>query len=114
MGDATQAHLRDALPDAPQDVVREGLVGDAVEGVAGHPLVGQQEAVVAGVGGDHEARREDGHVARVEGDEGLVLDHALQRGEGAAVADVLDAQEAVEAEHQIGAALVLAEHLDEE
>ena len=102
------------LPDLQQHLVREGLVLDAVQGVAGGALVGEQEALVADAGGHHEARCQDVHVARVEGDERLVLDHALERREGAAVAHVLDAQEAVEAEHQVGAALVLAQHLDEE
>ena len=86
----------------------------AVQGVAGGALVGEQEALVAHVGGDHEARSQDAHVAGVQRDERLVLDHALQGRERAAVADVLEAQEPVDAEHQVGAALVAAQHLDEQ
>ena len=97
-----------------QHLVGDGLVVDAVEGVAGGALVGEQKAVVADVGGHHQARGQDAHVVGVQRDERLVLDHALQRREGAAVAHVLEAQEAVDAEHQVGAALVAAQHLDEE
>ena len=45
-----------ALPDARQHVVGDGLVGHPVQGVAGGPCVGEQEALVAHVRGDHEAR----------------------------------------------------------
>ena len=47
VGDAMRAQLRDALPDLRQHRVRDGLVCDAVERVAGGALVGEQEAVVA-------------------------------------------------------------------
>ena len=53
-------------------------------------------------------------VVGVQRHERLVLDHALQGRERAAVADVLEAQEPVDAEHQVGAALVAPQHLDEQ
>ena len=47
-------------------------------------------------------------------DEGLVLDRATQRDEGPLVADVLQPEVAVEAEQEIGRALLGAVHLDQD
>ena len=49
-----------------------------------------------------------------EGDERLVLDGAAQRGERPLVAEVVGLEPPVEAEQQVGAALVVAERLDEQ
>ena len=114
VGDAMAAQLLHALPDLQQHLVGDRLVGDTVKGVARGALVGEKKALVADVGGHHKARGQDAQVVGVQCDERLVLDHALKRREGATVAHVLEAQEAVDAEHQVGAALVAAQHLDEE
>ena len=52
--------------------------------------------------------------ARLQGHERLVFDLAPRGLEGSLVADVAQAQEPVRAEQEVGAPLLLAEHLDEE
>ena len=60
------------------------------------------------------ARCSDTEVAGGEGQERFVLDGSAQRREGPLVAEVVALDPTVDPEQQVGAALVLAEHLDEE
>ena len=113
MGDAVTAQQGDLFEHRGHHGVGHGLVRQGVDRGTVDAVVRQQHRVDPDAHDTAHARRVHADVARDQRDERLVLDRALQRGERAIVADVLEPQEPVHPVHQVGRPLGLAEHLHE-
>jgi hypothetical protein len=114
MGDAVLPQAAHLLPDRRQHAVGD-LVGlQPIEAAPLDGLVGKDERVRLAGGERHQSRRADAKVTRRQCHQRLVLDAAPERREGALVAEVAAVDVAIEAEQQVGAALVLAERLHEQ
>ena len=112
MGDALPAEDGHLLPDLLEEVVvvlRDRIDRRALDGVVGqqHP-VGTHGRDVA------DPRGADARVAGLQRHQSFVLHGPSQRRERALVTDVLQAEEAVDAEQQVGVPLVATQRLDEE
>ena len=114
MGDAVGAHQRQLRPHAGHHLVGHLRGLDAVQGTTRDGLVREHEAVGLRGGECREPRRADADVAGRQRDERFVLDGPAQRGERLLVTEIARLEAAVDAEHQVGAALVVAERLDEQ
>ena len=115
MGHAVRPQDHQLLPHERQDLVGHLLRLETVERTAGDGVVGQHEPVgFGGRGEGRDPRRADPHLAGHERDERFVLDGAPQRRVGLLVAEVPGLDPPVDAEHEIGAALVGTERLHEQ
>ena len=114
MGDPVAAQVGDCLPDGEEDLVGDVVRVELIERLAGHCVVGEHERVRLGRRKCPQARCTDAEVASGEREQRLVLDGAAQRRERSFVAEVAALQLAVDPEHEVGAAFVLAEDLHEQ
>jgi hypothetical protein len=112
--DALVAQQRHLGPDAVEHLVGDRLVRLAVERLPVDGLVGQQHPVGADGGDAAQPRCADAAVAGLEGNERLVLHGPSQRAERPLVADVLEGEPPDDPEHEVRAALVATEGLDEQ
>ena len=115
VGDPVPPQLTDEAPDRGEHVIGHVARIDPVEGLARRWLRRRGRSRSARPSAT--ARRAGVRTptdSRGEGDERFVLHGALQRRERSLVAEVAGEEAAVEAEQQIGAALVGAERLDEQ
>ena len=113
MGDAPPVQALDLGPDGREQLVGELRVVDRVERPGVECVVGQNHGSVVDLGEPEERRRPHAEGRRPQRHQSLVLDRAPQRRERPLVAHVLEPHRAVEAEQQVGAALLGADHLHE-
>ncbi len=108
MGDPVLAHDGHLAPQLVEERVGDPVVLEPVEPRALHELVHEEHRLVADTGDRPYPGRADAGVARQQRDEGFVLDASAQAEERAFVADVLQPDEAIGAEQEVGGALLRA------
>ncbi len=113
MRDPASVQDRDLRPHLLEERVVDVVRCQLIERGPRDEVVREEHRVAPDRSDRPEAGRAHAAVAREQGDEGFVLDGAAQRRERALVADVLQAQEPVEAIEQVGGALLGAERLHE-
>ena len=114
MRDPVLAHERDLTPHGSEHAVGHLCRLDAIERLALDGLVGEHERVRLGGRERDQPRCANPDVARGQRHHRLVLDGPPQRRERTLVAEVAAVDHSVEPEEEVGAALVLAQRLDEE
>ena len=114
MGESVPAQLTHEEPDRREHLIGDIARIDPVEGLAIDRLVHEDVAVRLRRRDRPQVRRPHADGPCRERDERFVLDGAPQRQERSFVAEVAGEEAAVEAEQQIGAALVRAERLEEQ
>ena len=113
--DPVRAQDRDLLPQRAEERVVDVVAVDGVERSC--PSTWSNASSIESVPTSamaRQARRAHADVARLQRHERLVLDRAPQRDERPLVADVLQPEVPVDAEQEVGRALVGAAHLDQE
>ena len=113
MRDALTPQQRNLFPDAAQQLVAPRL-RDPIERGTFDRFVREEQPVGLDGRDGPQVGRADTDVARLEREQGLVLDRPAQRGERPFVPDVLQDEVAVDAEQEVGVPFVPAEHLDEQ
>ena len=114
MGEPVPPQLTHEAPDLGEHGIGHIARVDPVERLAVDRFIGEDVTVRLGRRDGPQAGRPHPDRPRGEGDERFVLDGAPQRQERLLVAEVAGQETAVEAEQQVGAALVGAERLDEQ
>ena len=113
VGDVALAEVGDLLPELRQHVVGDRVVGNGVERRAVDRFVCEQHRRLVDRCDRQEVGRAHPEIGGTQRDECFVLDGTSERRERRFVADVAQTGAAVEAEEEIGVALVTAQDLHE-